>query len=131
MDALASTTEETSDYLANEVIARFPSELADFMARISVFDEFDADLCTAVTGRADSPLHLEEIVRGDLFIYLLDVAGRRFGFDQVHRPIASATARPRSMPHAIDTGTSYLGLRYIVRGASSPLGNRPVAEVPV
>jgi len=38
VDALASTTKETSDNLANEVIARLPSESVGFAARIRVFD---------------------------------------------------------------------------------------------
>ena len=83
VDAFASTTKETSDYLANEVIARLPPELVDFMARISVLDEFDLDLCRAVTQNEDAGAVLDHVVANDLFVYQLDVAGERFRFHQM------------------------------------------------
>ena len=83
VDAFSSTTKETSDYLANEVINRLPPELVNFMAQISVLDEFDAELCEAVTGAADSRALLAEVVANDLFVYQLDFAGERFRFHQM------------------------------------------------
>ena len=47
IDAFASTTQETSDYLANEVMNRLPPDLAGFLMKICVLDEFDAQLCQA------------------------------------------------------------------------------------
>jgi len=45
IDAFASTTKETSDYLANEVMNRLPPDLAGFLTTICVLDEFDAQFC--------------------------------------------------------------------------------------
>src|SRR4051794_21960697 len=83
VEAFASTTSETSDYLANEVIARLPADLTDFLAQISVLDEFDADLCEAVTGARRARLFLERIIANDLFVYRLDLAGERYRFHQM------------------------------------------------
>ena len=53
------------------------------MAQISVLEEFDAELCEAVTGDRDSRALLEQVVANDLFVYQLDFAGERFRFHQM------------------------------------------------
>ena len=83
VEAFAASTNDTSDYLANEVIAGLSPEMTEFMTTISVLDEFDADLCEALTGQADANILLRRIVDDDLFIYQLDVAGERFRFHQM------------------------------------------------
>ena len=83
IDAFASTTQETSDYLANEVMSRLPADLAGFLTSICVLDEFDAQLCQAVSGRDDAGRLLDRVVVGDLFIYQVDSAGERFRLHQM------------------------------------------------
>ena len=83
VDAFSSTTRETNDYLANEVLAGLGADLRDFMAMISVLDEFDAELCEAVTGQSEARSRLADIVANDLFIYQVDYAGERFRFHQM------------------------------------------------
>ena len=83
IDAFASTTQETSDYLANEVMSRLPADLAGFLTSICVLDEFDAQLCQAVSGRDDAGRLLDRVVAGDLFIYQVDRAGERFRLHQM------------------------------------------------
>ena len=83
IDALASTTQEASDYLANEVMNRLPPDLAGFLTDICVLDEFDARLCQAVSGRDDAGRLLGRVVADDLFIYQVDRAGERFRLHQM------------------------------------------------
>ena len=83
INALASTTQETSDYLANEVMNRLPPDLAGFSTSICVLDEFDAGLCQAVSGRDDAGRLLDRVVADDLFIYQVDRAGQRFRLHQM------------------------------------------------
>ena len=83
IDALASTTQEASDYLANEVMNRLPPGLAGFLMSICVLDEFDAQLCQAVGGQDDARGLLDRVVADDLFIYQVDHAGERFRFHQM------------------------------------------------
>jgi LuxR family transcriptional regulator, maltose regulon positive regulatory protein len=83
IDALASTTQEASDYLANEVLNRLPPDLAGFLMSICVLDEFDAQLCQAVGGQDDARGLLDRVVADDLFIYQVDQAGERFRLHQM------------------------------------------------
>ena len=83
VDAFATTTAETSDYLANEVISRLSPDLTDFLAKISILEEFDADLCEAVTGDGRARQLLDRVVANDLFVYRVDLTGVRFRFHQM------------------------------------------------
>jgi LuxR family transcriptional regulator, maltose regulon positive regulatory protein len=91
IDAFASTTQETSDYLANEVLNRLPPDLAGFLLNICVLEEFDAPLCQAVTGQDDAGRLLGRVIANDLFIYQVDIAGERF---RLH-PMFTAFLRAR------------------------------------
>ena len=91
IDALASTTQEASDYLANEVMNRLPPDLAGFLVSICVLDEFDAQLCEAVSGQDDARGLLGRVIADDLFIYQVDLAGERF---RLH-PMFAAFLRAR------------------------------------
>ena len=83
IDALASTTQEASDYLANEVLNRLPPDLAGFLMSICVLDEFDAQLCQAVSGQDDAGRLLDRVITDDLFIYQVDPTGERFRLHQM------------------------------------------------
>ena len=50
---------------------------------ICVLEEFDAELCQAVSGRDDAGGLLDRVVAGDLFIYQVDRAGQRFRLHQM------------------------------------------------
>ena len=91
IDAFASTTQEASDYLANEVLNRLPPDLAGFLMSICVLDEFDAQLCQAVSGQDDARGLLDRVVADDLFIYQVNLAGERF---RLH-PMFAAFLRAR------------------------------------
>ena len=91
IDAIASTTHEVSDYLANEVMNRLPPELAGFLVSICVLDEFDVQLCEAVSGQDDAGRLLGRVVADDLFIYQVDLTGERF---RLH-PMFAAFLRAR------------------------------------
>ncbi len=91
INALASTTQETSDYLANEVMNRLPPDLAGFLMSICVLEEFDAQLCEALSGQDDAGRLLDRVVADDLFIYQVDLAGERF---RLH-PMFAAFLRAR------------------------------------
>jgi len=55
-------------YLAEEVLSEQPPELQSFLLETSVLDELRADVCAAVTGRADAADVLAELEARDLFI---------------------------------------------------------------
>ena len=60
------------DYLADEVLARQPVEIRDFLLRTAVLDRLTGSLCDAVTAGADGSRTLEALERGNLFVVPLD-----------------------------------------------------------
>ena len=60
------------DYLTEEVLARQPEQLVQFLLETSVLERLSGPLCDAVTGRHDSQRLLEEVERANLFLVPLD-----------------------------------------------------------
>jgi LuxR family maltose regulon positive regulatory protein len=60
------------DYLADEVLARQPTQLRGFLLRTAILGRLTGSLCDAVTGRADGTRTLEDLERGNLFLVPLD-----------------------------------------------------------
>ena len=60
------------DYLIEEVLERQPIDLQDFLLQTSILDQLTADLCDALTGRADSQVVLQQLEQANLFIVPLD-----------------------------------------------------------
>ncbi len=68
------------DYLADEVLNRQSLEVQQFLFQTSLFSQFTAGLCDAVTGRDDSAAMLERAERSNLFIASLDNERRWFRY---------------------------------------------------
>ncbi|MEZ4573144.1 MAG: LuxR C-terminal-related transcriptional regulator [Thermomicrobiales bacterium] len=68
------------DYLVDEVLERESPETQDFLLRTSLFGQFSAGLCDAVTGRRDSHAVLDYLDRSNLFIAALDSDRRWFRY---------------------------------------------------
>src|SRR5215467_5490171 len=60
------------DYLAEEVLERQSDQLRGFLLETSLLERLSAELCDAVTGRADSQAMLEQVERANLFLVPLD-----------------------------------------------------------
>jgi len=60
------------DYLADEVLDGQPGQVRAFLLETSVLERLSAELCDAVTGRADSQAMLADIERAGLFLVPLD-----------------------------------------------------------
>jgi ATP/maltotriose-dependent transcriptional regulator MalT len=60
------------DYLTEEVLARQPEPLREFLLDTSVLDRLSGPLCDALTRRADSQVVLEALERANLFLVPLD-----------------------------------------------------------
>lgn len=72
IDAFTGSHRFVIDYLGEEVLARQPPEVRQFLLRTAVLDRLSPGLCDAVTGRADGARLLEELERGNLFVIPLD-----------------------------------------------------------
>jgi LuxR family transcriptional regulator, maltose regulon positive regulatory protein len=60
------------DYLADEVLARQPPRVRNFMHRTAILDRLHGPLCDAVTGGTDGTQTLEHLERENLFVVPLD-----------------------------------------------------------
>ncbi|MGE3664323.1 MAG: LuxR C-terminal-related transcriptional regulator [Pseudonocardia sp.] len=60
------------DYLADEVLARLPDDVRDFLLRTSVLARLTGPLCDAVTGGSGGAARLAELERANLFLVPLD-----------------------------------------------------------
>ncbi|MGZ5403984.1 MAG: LuxR C-terminal-related transcriptional regulator [Nocardioides sp.] len=60
------------DYLADEVLARQPVEVRDFLLNTAILERLSASLCDAVTGCGDARHTLEVLDRDNLFLVPLD-----------------------------------------------------------
>ena len=72
IEAFTGSNRFVIDYLADEVLARQPPEIRDFLLRTAVLERLSGPLCDSVTGRADGTRTLEELERGNLFVVPLD-----------------------------------------------------------
>ncbi len=60
------------DYLADEVLARQPPHVRDFLLRTGVLDRLHGPLCDTLTGGSDGARTLHELERDNLFVVPLD-----------------------------------------------------------
>lgn len=67
-------------YLTEEVLARQPATVQQFLLDTSILPRLSGDLCDAVTGRSDSADLLEDLLAANLFIVPLDDEGRWYRY---------------------------------------------------
>jgi LuxR family maltose regulon positive regulatory protein len=60
------------DYLQDEILARQKPAIRRFLLRVCILPRMNAELCQAVTGKADSQQMLETLERNNLFVVALD-----------------------------------------------------------
>src|SRR5829696_6392445 len=68
------------DYLADEVLARQPAPVRDFLMRTSILDRLSGPLCDAVTGQHGGKAMLEALDRANLFLVPLDDSRRWYRY---------------------------------------------------
>ncbi len=60
------------DYLVEEVLARQPEEVEDFLVQTCILDRLSGPLCDAVRGRDDSLARIAQVEQANLFLVSLD-----------------------------------------------------------
>ena len=68
------------DFLAEEVLARQPEDVREFLLRTSILDALTGPLCDALTGRQDGQAMLERLERENLFVVALDEERRWYRY---------------------------------------------------
>ena len=72
IEAFTGSNRFVIDYLADEVLARQPSSVRDFLLRTAILDRLHGPLCDAVTGGTGGTRTLADLERGNLFVVPLD-----------------------------------------------------------
>jgi LuxR family maltose regulon positive regulatory protein len=72
VEAFSGSHRDVLDFLAEEVLARQPEGVREFLLETSVLERMTAPLCDALTGRADGQVMLERLERENLFVVPLD-----------------------------------------------------------
>ncbi|MBI5444074.1 MAG: hypothetical protein HY900_23050 [Deltaproteobacteria bacterium] len=70
--SLTGSHADIADYLAEDVLARQPEDVREFLLKTSILERLSGPLCDAVTGRSDGYEMLAELERANLFLVPLD-----------------------------------------------------------
>jgi LuxR family maltose regulon positive regulatory protein len=72
IEAFTGSNRFVIDYLADEVLARQPAAVRDFLLRTAVLDRLTGPLCEAVSGQSGGSATLADLERANLFLVPLD-----------------------------------------------------------
>jgi LuxR family maltose regulon positive regulatory protein len=72
IEAFTGSNRFVLDYLADEVLARQPAEIRDFLLRTSILDRLTGSLCEAVSEQSGGAAILADLDRDNLFLVQLD-----------------------------------------------------------
>ncbi len=78
------------DYLVEEVLARQPEQVREFLLFSAVLDRLSGPLCDAVLGRGDAVAMLRTLERDNLFLVALDDRREWFRYHQLFRDVLLA-----------------------------------------
>jgi LuxR family maltose regulon positive regulatory protein len=89
------------DYLVDEVLARQPAGLREFLVHTAVLDRLTGPLCDAVTGRSDGTTVLAELERTNAFLVPLDDHRSWYRYHHLFADVLQArllAERPDALP---------------------------------
>ncbi len=107
------------DYLAHEVLNRQPPAVRAFLLQTALLDRFDASLCEAVTGKADSQTILEALEAANLFIVPLDQRRHWYRYHHLFSDFLQAQLEQEAEPQERVELHRRAGLWYEVQGYPS------------
>ena len=80
VEALTGSARHVFDYLADEVLARQPEDIREFLLRTSVVETLSGPLCEVLTDTTDGLKMLERLEAANLFLVPLDEGGRYYRY---------------------------------------------------
>ena len=108
------------DYLADEVLARQPPQVRDFLLRTAILDRLHGPLCDAVTGGTDSSRTLADLERGNLFVVPLDTERSWFRYHHLFADVLHArllAEHPEQVPDLHQRASGWFAARGLVADA--------------
>ncbi|WP_313116173.1 helix-turn-helix transcriptional regulator [Ectopseudomonas guguanensis] len=95
---LSGAERNIADYLAEDVVASLPETVQLFLDQTSVLDEFNAELCNALTGRRDGRDMLRRLQSEQLFVIPLDEQGEWFRYHHLFAEFLQGRLAKRGDP---------------------------------
>ncbi|MBD5804020.1 Serine/threonine-protein kinase PknK [Azoarcus sp. Aa7] len=93
LEGLAASSRNISDYLAEDVLARLPPRLCDFLLTTSLFDAFSPAMCDAALEVTDSRECIAATERDNLFLQRIDNDGPWYRYHPLFREFLSTQLR--------------------------------------
>ena len=98
IEAFTGSNRFVIDYLVEEVLARQPDRVRDFLVDTAVLDRLTGPLCDALTGRADGADLLAEVERGNLFLVPLDTERTWYRYHHLFADVLRARLHADQVP---------------------------------
>jgi LuxR family maltose regulon positive regulatory protein len=76
---------EVDEFLIHEVINQQPKKIKEFLLKICVFEQFNAQLCNSLMGGIDSESLIYELEQRQLFIFRVEGQERWYRFQDIFR----------------------------------------------
>jgi LuxR family transcriptional regulator, maltose regulon positive regulatory protein len=108
------------DYLADEVLARQPQQVREFLHRTAVLDRLNGPLCDAVTGGADSTRTLQDLERENLFVVPLDTERSWYRYHHLFADVLHArllAEHPEQVPELHQRASTWFAAHGLVADA--------------
>jgi LuxR family maltose regulon positive regulatory protein len=96
VNSFCGRSQMIADFVGSEVIECQPAEMREFMRAIAIADNFDPDLCDALTGRNDSAERLRELVAATPFLVAVDDMQSTYRYHHLLRDVLRADLARRS-----------------------------------
>ncbi|TDF83757.1 LuxR C-terminal-related transcriptional regulator [Pseudomonas sp. H9] len=92
--AFSGNNQQLAEYLTEDILARQPDEVRQFLLQTSVLERFCAPLCDTLTRRSNSAELIEQLQRANLFIQAADPQRQWFRYHRLfHGFLRNAMAR--------------------------------------
>lgn len=133
LEHLSGKSDLLAEYLTGEVLTHLTEPLRDFLLRCSILPKLHPDLCNRVIGRNESQRLLQEALRQQLFIRILDETGEWYELHHLFRelllyhlrlaepPEGIAAIYRRAADWYIEAGDLTSALRALVMGGGAHL----------
>ncbi|HTF07035.1 MAG TPA: LuxR C-terminal-related transcriptional regulator [Asanoa sp.] len=120
IEAFTGSNRFVIDYLADEVLARQPPQVRDFLLRTAVLDRLNGPLCDAVTGGTGGARTLADLERGNLFVVPLDADRSWYRYHHLFADVLQArllAEHPSEVPRLHERASVWFAARGLVADA--------------